>query len=86
VKALRFVFPRLVEDLRKLVRREIRRDVQQRGVGREAVRQSLDLYEMKLETLDTRLAKRIMAMEARIAELELSGQRRRHAPVPQTAA
>ena len=56
--------------LRKVVRREIKREVQQSLVSHAAARQALDLYEMKLETLDTRIAKRIMALEARVAELE----------------
>ncbi len=88
VKVLRFLFPKLAEELRRMIRREIKRDIQQTLVTHAAARQALDLYEMKLETLDTRLAKRIMTIEARLAELELSGQRRRPAaqPRPQTAA
>ncbi len=71
MRLLRFLFPKLGEELRNLIRREIRRDVQQNLVTHAAARQSLDIYEMKMETLDTRLAKRIMALEARIAELEM---------------
>ena len=86
VKVLGFVFPKLAEDLRRMVRREIRRDIEETLVSEKAARQSFDLYEMKLETLDTRLARRIMAMEARIAELEMSGQPTRRQPAPQPAA
>lgn len=76
MKFLRFLFPRLGEELRTLIRKEIRRDVQQNLVTHSAARQSLDLYEMKLETLDTRLAKRMMALEARISELEMREETR----------
>ncbi len=70
MKILRFLFPNLGEELRQIVRREIRRDIQTNLVTHAAARQSLDLYEMKLETLDTRIAKRMMALEAKVAELE----------------
>ena len=71
MKVLRFLFPRLGEELRNLIRKEVRRDVQHNLVSHAAARQALDIYEMKLETLDTRMAKRMMAMEIRLAELEL---------------
>lgn len=71
MKFLRFLFPALDDDLRKTVRREIRRDIQNNLVTHTAARQSLDLYEMKLEALDTRLAKRMMALEARVGALEM---------------
>ena len=70
MKILRFLFPGLSEQLRQMIRREIKRDIQQTLVTHAAARQSLDLYEMKLETLDTRLAKRLMKLEGRLAELE----------------
>ena len=73
MKVLRFLFPKFGDDLRRIVRREIRRDMQANLVTHAAARQSLDLYEMKLETLDTRLAKRLMALEAKVAELEAQG-------------
>ena len=71
LKVLQFLFPKLGASLRRLIRKEIQRDVQQNLVTHAAARQALDLYEMRLETLDTRLAKRIMGLEARIAELEV---------------
>ena len=71
MKILNFLFPKLGEELRTLIRKEIRRDVQQNLVSHSAARQSLDLYEMKLETLDTRMAKRMMALEARLSQLEM---------------
>ena len=73
MKVLGFLSPRLADDLRRMIRREIRRDIEKTLVTQAAARQSLDLYEMKLETLDTRLAKRLMALEGRVAELELRG-------------
>ena len=74
LKVLQFLFPKLGGQLQKLIRKEIQRDVQQNLVTHAAARQSLDLYEMRLETLDTRLAKRVMALEARIVELEAHQQ------------
>lgn len=76
LKIIQYLFPSLSTQLRRLIRKEIQKDVQQNLVTHAAARQSLDLYEMRLETLDTRLAKRIMAMEARIAELEAHTQSR----------
>lgn len=62
--------PGVTAKLRRMIRREIQRDIQQNLVTHAAARQSFDLYEMRLETLDTQLAKRIMALEDRIATLE----------------
>ena len=70
LRIINALFPSVAVQLRRLIRKEIQRDIQQNLVTHAAARQSLDLYEMRLETLDTRLAKRIMAMESRIAELE----------------
>ena len=60
----------LAAKLRRIIRRELQREYQHNLVTHTAARQALDLYEMRLETLDTRLAKRIIHLEARIAELE----------------
>ena len=60
----------LAGKLRRIIRRELQREYQHNLVTHTAARQALDLYEMRLETLDTRLAKRILHLEARIAELE----------------
>jgi hypothetical protein len=76
MKVLRFLFLTLADELRKVIRREIRRDIERSLVTHAEARQSLDLYEMKLETLDTRLAKRLMALEGRVAELEIRGEMR----------
>jgi len=77
IKLLNSLFPGLAAELRRQIRKEIQRDIQQNLVTHAAARQSLDLYEMKLETLDTRLAKRIMTLEARVADLEGQQQVRR---------
>jgi hypothetical protein len=60
----------LATKLKRIIRKEILKEAQQNLLTHNAARQALDVYEMKLETLDTRLAKRIMALEARVAELE----------------
>ena len=70
MRFLRFLFPKLRDEIRTMIRREIRRDIQQSLVTHTAARQSLDLYEMKLEAMDTRLAKRMMALEAKLHEME----------------
>lgn len=76
LKILQTLFPSLSTELRRVIRKEIQKDIQQNLVTHAAARQSMDLYEMRLETLDTRLAKRIMSMEARIAELETHSTQR----------
>ena len=63
----------LAAKLRRIIRRELQREYQHNLITHAAARQALDLYEMKLETLDTRLAKRVVHLEARIAELETAG-------------
>ena len=60
----------LAVKLKRIIRREILREAQQNLLTHNAARQALDIYEMRLETLDTRIAKRIMALEDRIAALE----------------
>ncbi|MEM1297858.1 MAG: hypothetical protein AAGH68_01170 [Pseudomonadota bacterium] len=64
------LLPEVTAKLRRMIRREIRRDIQNNLITHAAARQSFDLYEMRLETLDTRVAKRILALEARVAQLE----------------
>lgn len=56
--------------LRGLIRREIAREAQANMVTYTAARQTMDLYEMRLETIDTRLCKRLRELEARVADLE----------------
>lgn len=70
MKWFKALFPDLTAKLRRMIRREIHRDIQNSLITHAAARQSFDLYEMRLETLDTRIAKRIMALEARVAQLE----------------
>ena len=69
----------LAVKLKRIIRREILREAQQNLLTHNAARQALDIYEMRLETLDTRIAKRFMELEARIAELE-SGSKIEHLP------
>ena len=80
IKTLNRLFPSLGKALKREIRREIQRDIQQNLVTHTAARQALDLYEMRLETLDTRVAKRIMALEARVAELEARAKIERIGP------
>ena len=70
------LFSPLANRLRRQIRREIQRELQQSAVTHRAARQAFDIYEMRLETLDTRLAKRIMALEDRIAILEAQDELR----------
>lgn len=70
MKWFKAILPDLTAKLRRMIRKEIHRDVQNNFITHAAARQSFDLYEMRLETLDTRVAKRILALEARVADLE----------------
>ena len=74
MNVLRFLFPGLREELRSTVRTEVRKHADQTLLSHAAARQALDVYEMKLETLDTRMARRLIKLEARIAELEMREQ------------
>lgn len=55
---------------RAWIKKEIVRYAQANMVPYTAARQSLDIYEMRLETLDTRLGKRVRELEARVDQLE----------------
>jgi len=61
---------RLRKKLRSMIRKDIAREAQTSMLTYTAARQSLDIYEMRLETIDTRLGKRVREMEARIEALE----------------
>lgn len=61
---------RLRKNLRSMIRKDIAREAQANMLTYTAARQSLDIYEMRLETIDTRLGKRVREMEARIESLE----------------
>ena len=63
---------RLRKNLRSMIRKDIAREAQATMLTYTAARQSLDIYEMRLETIDTRLGKRLREMEARIETLEAS--------------
>ena len=60
----------LRKKLRSMIRKDIAREAQATMLTYTAARQSLDIYEMRLETIDTRLGKRIRELEARIETLE----------------
>ena len=51
-------------------RREITRETHSSMISYQAARQALDVYEMRLEAMETRLSKEIRDLEARIDELE----------------
>ena len=55
---------------RAWIKKEIARYAQANMVPYTAARQSLDIYEMRLETLDTRLGKRVRELEAQVSHLE----------------
>ncbi|MFK7942464.1 MAG: hypothetical protein AB8B85_06085 [Paracoccaceae bacterium] len=80
------LLPDLTAKLRRMIRREIHRDIQNSLVTHATARQSFDLYEMRLETLDTRIAKRILALEDRVAELEAAGVQAADQPVRKGAS
>ncbi len=65
-----FTFEKQKQKFRAWARREIAREAQTTMLTYQAARQSLDLYEMRLETLDTRLCKRLRELEDRVAEME----------------
>ena len=65
-----FGFEKQKKRLRTWARKEIAREARATMVSYQAARQSLDIYEMRLETIDTRLGKRIRELEARIETLE----------------
>ncbi|MEM7523502.1 MAG: hypothetical protein AAF360_07060 [Pseudomonadota bacterium] len=52
------------------LRREIARETRSTMLSYHAARRSLDVYEMRLDAIDTRLGKRVRELEARVAELE----------------
>lgn len=58
------------QKFRLWARREIAREAQSSMLSYQAARQALDLYEMRLETIDTRLCKRLRELEARVESLE----------------
>ncbi|MGB0410994.1 MAG: hypothetical protein ACPGFA_05360 [Pikeienuella sp.] len=74
---------RLRKKLRSMIRKDIAREAQASMLTYTAARQSLDLYEMRLETIDTRLGKKIRELEARVDELEAALTLRAHEPALQ---
>lgn len=58
------------------IRSEIKREARDNMLSYTAARQQLDIYEMRLETLDTRLVRRVIELEDRVAALEAARDRR----------
>ncbi len=52
------------------VRREVAREARENMMSYAAARQSFDLYEMRLEAIETRLIRKIIALEAEIGALK----------------
>ncbi|MEM7268186.1 MAG: hypothetical protein AAF401_02920 [Pseudomonadota bacterium] len=69
------------------IKREIARYAQTNMLSYTAARQSLDIYEMRLETLDTRLCKRLRELEERVEQLEAANRigREKVAPLKRKA-
>lgn len=65
-----FGLERLRRNLRSMIRKDIAREAQASMLTYTAARQSLDIYEMRLETIETRLGKRLRELEARVETLE----------------
>lgn len=65
-----FGFEKTKKKIRSWARKEIARETRQTMMSYQAARQVVDLYEMRLEAIDTRLCKRVMQLEDKVAELE----------------
>ena len=52
------------------VRREVAREARENMMSYAAARQSFDLYEMRLDSIETRLIRKIVALEREIAVLK----------------
>ena len=63
-------FKRFKKQVRAWTRKEIAREARATMMSYHAARQAFDIYEMRLETIDTRMCKKIAGLETRIAELE----------------
>ena len=72
--SLKKMFPSLAAQLRRQIRREIQREIQQSLISYSAAKQAFDIYEMRMETQDTRITKRMIALEDRIAALEATDE------------
>ena len=65
-----FGFEKTKKKVRTWARKEIAREARQTMMSYQAARQALDIYEMRLETIETRFCKRVMLLEDKVAELE----------------
>ena len=63
-------FAKWKKKVRAWTRKEIAREARQTMMSYQAARQALDLYEMRLETMETRLCKRVLLLEDQVTELE----------------
>jgi len=52
------------------VRREVAREAREHMISYAAARQSFDIYEMRLETIETRLIRKIVALERELEALK----------------
>lgn len=52
------------------VRREVAREARENMMSYAAARQNFDLYEMRLGAIETRLIRKIIALEGEIADLK----------------
>ncbi|MEO1611373.1 MAG: hypothetical protein AAFU55_03305 [Pseudomonadota bacterium] len=65
-----FGFEGTKKKLRTWARKEIARETRTTMMSHQAARQTIDIFEMRLEAIETRLCKRVLHLEDRVAELE----------------
>ncbi|MEL7464189.1 MAG: hypothetical protein AAFN79_08990 [Pseudomonadota bacterium] len=65
-----FGFERAKKKVRAWARKEIAREARTTMMSHQAARQMVDVFEMRLEAIETRLCKRVLTLEGRVAELE----------------
>ena len=65
-----FGFEGTKKKMRAWARKEIAREARTTMMSHQAARQTVDIFEMRLEAIETRLCKRVLTLEDRVAELE----------------
>ena len=65
-----FGFEGTKKKMRAWARKEIAREARTTMMSHQAARQTVDIFEMRLEAIETRLCKRVLTLEGRVAELE----------------